>query len=100
MARNQEKKTPVIVVKKRRVISPPPVVDKTETVIPPVPEVAAPPAAADAQLPAPIQDASPAPAAVGKKRKTTTQTPQRALDTGVHRPVHGKGQGDFPASSR
>ena len=42
MARNQEKKTPVIVVKKRRVISPPPVVDKTETVIPPVPEVAAP----------------------------------------------------------
>ena len=71
MARNQEKKTPVIVVKKRRVISPP-VVDKTETVIPPVPEVAAPPAAADAQLPAPIPDASPAspaPAAVGKKRK-------------------------------
>lgn len=53
MARNQEKKTPVIVVKKRRVISPP-VVDKTETVIPPVPEVAVPPAAADAQLPAPI----------------------------------------------
>ncbi|HGV2391278.1 TPA: proQ/FINO family protein, partial [Escherichia coli] len=42
MARNQEKKTPVIVVKKRRVISPP-VVDKTETVIPPVPEVAVPP---------------------------------------------------------
>nr|AIF79298.1 hypothetical protein [Escherichia coli] len=102
MARNQEKKTPVIVVKKRRVISPPPVVDKTETVISPVPEVGAPPAAADEQLPAPIQDASPAPAAVGKKkeRKTTTQTPQRALDTGVHRPVHGKGQGDFPASSR
>lgn len=69
MARNQEKKTPVIVVKKRRVISPPPVVDKTETVISPVPEVGAPPAAADEQLPAPIQDASPAPAAVGKKGK-------------------------------
>ncbi|HCO9034308.1 TPA: proQ/FINO family protein, partial [Escherichia coli] len=76
MARNQEKKTPVIVVKKRRVISPP-VVDKTETVIPPVPEVAVPPAAADAQLPAPIPDASPAPAAVGKKRKG--RPPRRPL---------------------
>ncbi|HBE2842531.1 TPA: proQ/FINO family protein [Escherichia coli] len=77
MARNQEKKTPVIVVKKRRVISPPPVVDKTETVIPPVPEVVAPPAAADAQLPAPIPDASPAPVAVGKKRKG--RPPRRPL---------------------
>lgn len=44
MSRNQEKKTPVIVVKKRRVISPLPVVDKTESVTPSVPEVAAPPA--------------------------------------------------------
>ncbi len=52
MARNQEKKTPVIVVKKRRVISPPPVVDKTASVTPSVPEVTAPPAAADAGLPA------------------------------------------------
>ncbi|HFI3759678.1 ProQ/FINO family protein [Escherichia coli] len=52
MDRNQEKKTPVIVVKKRRIISPQPVVDKTESVTPSVPEVAALPAAADAGLPA------------------------------------------------
>ncbi len=67
MARNQEKKTPVIVVKKRRVISPPPVVDKTESVTPSVPEVTAPPAAADAGLPA----------AVGKKKKG--RPPRRPL---------------------
>lgn len=77
MARNQEKKTPVIVVKKRRVISPQSVVDTTETVMPPVPEVAAPPAAADAQVVAPIPDASPAPAAVGKKKKG--RPPRRPL---------------------
>ncbi|MFL7911064.1 proQ/FINO family protein, partial [Escherichia coli] len=62
MARNQEKKTPVIVVKKRRVISPPPVVDKTASVTPSVPEVAA-SSTSDAGLPAAIPDASPAPAA-------------------------------------
>ncbi|HBL7616866.1 TPA: proQ/FINO family protein [Escherichia coli] len=74
MARNQEKKTPVIVVKKRRIISPPPVVDKTASS---VPEVAVPPAAADAGLPAAITDVSPAPAAGQKKKGRPPRRPLR-----------------------
>ncbi len=70
MARNQEKKTPVIVVKKRRVISPPPVADKTETVIPSVPEE--PVADAGRNLATPIPDGAQAPAASGKKKKGGT----------------------------
>ncbi|EAP6509406.1 proQ/FINO family protein [Escherichia marmotae] len=76
MARNQEKKTPVIVVKKRRVISPPPVVDKTASVTPSVPEVAA-SSTSDAGLPAAIPDASPAPAAGQKKKGRPPRRPLR-----------------------
>ncbi|HFO3652066.1 TPA: proQ/FINO family protein, partial [Escherichia coli] len=75
MARNQEKKTPVIVVKKRRVISPTPVADKTETVIPSVPEE--PVADAGRNLATPIPDGAQAPAASGKKKKG--RPPRRPL---------------------
>ena len=77
MARNQEKKTPVIVVKKRRVISPTPVADKTETVIPSVPEEPVPVADAGRNLATPIPDGAQAPAASGKKKKG--RPPRRPL---------------------
>ncbi len=68
MAKQQKMSAPVLMVKKSRIISPPPVVDKTESVNPSVPEVAALPTLSDPELPATTPNASPAPAAE-KKRK-------------------------------